>query len=145
MNRHLIAVGVLTVSIACLLGASEPASAQSVFKRASWLQSIQTSLYKEAQRKFKTRYDGSVWAKACGKQGVSQRLGLNRKELRAFVFDRLNEHRDIKKIVPLEKWTLVNSVVDMADAYIQGARAFVKPSAQDCRIVLRGLQREFPQ
>ena len=129
----------------CLSMEMLPAYGQAVFSRASWLQGVQKDLFVQVEKGFKTRYDGSVWAKACKRPDMARRLGLDRKELRHFVFERLNERKDIQKIQPLEKWMLVNSVVDMSDAYLRGGRAFVRAGRRDCEIVLRGLNREFPK
>ena len=126
-------------------GFSPNVHAQGVYARANCLKTIQRSLFDDVKREFKTRYDGSIWAKACRDPGYAQHLGLNRKELNAFVFERINGRKDITKIKPLEKWALVHAVAGMTEAYLQGAKAFVRATRNDCNIVLKGLRREFPQ
>ncbi len=138
--------GVARFALACVVMLmSAQASAQGVYSRANWLQGLQQSLYGEVQGEFKTRYDGSIWAKACRKPALAQRLGLDRRELQAFVIERLDSHKDANKVSLWEKWILVNGVVSMADSYLRGGRAFVRAGRHDCAIVLRGLRREFPQ
>lgn len=135
----------LVVLLLSVLGGAANAQIQNLSARSTWLAGVQNAMFKDTQRQFKTRYDGSIWAKSCKRPSLSSRLGLNRRELRSYAFKTLNAYSDIAKITALEKWILVNGVVNMADAYIAGGKGFVRASRQDCAIVLKGLAREFPQ
>ena len=118
--------------------------AEGVYSRTRWLQSLQENLYEDVENHFKTRYDGSVWANACGRPALATRLGLDRRELQSFVFERLHNHKDHSKVQFLEKWLIVRGVINMAESYLKGAKSFVKASQHDCKIAIRGLLREFP-
>lgn len=135
----------LFVLLLCMLGGAANAQSRNVSAHSTWLAGVQNAVFKDTQRQFKTRYDGSIWAKSCKRPSLSSRLGLNRRELHSYAFKTLNARSDIAKITALEKSLLVNGVVNMADAYIAGGKGFVRASRQDCAIVLKGLAREFPQ
>jgi len=138
--------GAARFSLVCaMVLAATQAFGQGVYTRANWLHGVKQTLYADVQSEFKTRYDGSIWAKACRKPALAKRLGPNRRELQAFVFERLDGHKDAKKVAPLEKWMLVHGVGDMVNSYLKGGRAFVRAGRKDCSIVLRGLRREFPE
>lgn len=129
--------------LASLLVGARAANAEGVYARANWLHGIQSALFTAVKREFKTRYDGSIWAEACRAGTMANRLRMRGKQLKKFLFDELNGRRDIGRIKPVEKWVLVNAVAAMTESYLEGAKAFVKPSRGDCKVVLRGLRREF--